>query len=368
MRLTGLLLFLGAYVPQYDGCPIVEWQQEMRNDWLCAGGCWEEEWCRHGCAHSMKWNIPRGYYVARAWLTAATYGDQQTVSGYKDYEMAEAHHDLEGIESYGERRYGGTRGGWFDETKNAREGDPEAVEGGRAAQEAVGTFVDGRRVGSSCEATEPRDWQAAESLWQDGFPAPRDYTSHTYTTPNKTLEKYETIPAVAASHGQYNQWSMCVDRIDITEQLKSRVGPEIEVIMATAHEPRGHPTREPDTMNAGRQAYGRGSYRFKARATLFLHLAPENSLKPYLGPAYGDTHIHIRPECLTSALTPGGDDQVFCLFGQQPEWQGGYGETGLADVNSTARGTRVNATVEADGTRINLTVLHIYTYALRSEC
>ena len=59
----------------------------------------------------MKWDIPRGYYVARAWLTAASYGGLETVSGYTDYEMAEAHHDLEGTESYGERRYGGTRGG-----------------------------------------------------------------------------------------------------------------------------------------------------------------------------------------------------------------------------------------------------------------
>jgi hypothetical protein len=73
----------------------------------------------------MKWDIPRGYYIARAWLTAASYGGLDTASGYKDYEMAEAHHDLEGIESYGERRYGGTRGGWFDETTNARLATPQ---------------------------------------------------------------------------------------------------------------------------------------------------------------------------------------------------------------------------------------------------
>ena len=28
------------------GCPIVEWQQEVRNNWLCSGGCWKEEYCR----------------------------------------------------------------------------------------------------------------------------------------------------------------------------------------------------------------------------------------------------------------------------------------------------------------------------------
>ena len=74
----------------------------------------------------MRWDIPRGYYVARAWLTAAAYGNLETVSGYTDYEMAEAHHDLEGTESYGERLYGGHRGGWFDETSNAR-GHPDTV-------------------------------------------------------------------------------------------------------------------------------------------------------------------------------------------------------------------------------------------------
>ena len=97
----------------------------------------------------MKWDIPRGYYVARAWLTAASYGGLETVSGYTDYEMAEAHHDLEGTESYGERRYGGTRGGWFDETKNARlhpDTEPENVR----------TYVDGRVVDEQCDSTEPR--------------------------------------------------------------------------------------------------------------------------------------------------------------------------------------------------------------------
>ena len=43
------------------------------------------------------------------------------------------------------------------------------------------------------------------------------------------------------------------------------------------------------------QAYDRGPYRFKSRATLFLHLAPENSLKPYLGPAYGSARHRALP-------------------------------------------------------------------------
>ena len=170
-------------------CPIVEWQQEVRNNWLCSGGCWDQEWCRHGCSHTMHWDIPRGYYIARAWLTAASYGGLETVSGYADYEMAEAHHDLEGTESYGERRYGGERGGWFDETNNARgheNTDPEQVR----------TYVDARAVAERCTATEPREWNATESLLEDGFPSARDYTSHTYTTPNKTLESYDTVPEV----------------------------------------------------------------------------------------------------------------------------------------------------------------------------
>ena len=252
------------------GCPIVEWQQEVRNNWLCSGGCWHDEWCRHGCSQTMKWDIPRGYYIARAWLTAASYGGLETVSGYTDYEMAEAHHDLEGTESYGERRYGGTRGGWFDETENARLGpDTEP--------EQVRTYVDGRVVDELCNATEPRAWEAAESLWEDGFPPPRDYTSHTYTTPIKALESYETIPEVPAAAGRHNQWGMCVDRLDITAQLKSRVGPDVEVTMTTAHAGRGDSSREPGTINAGRQAYDRGTYRFKSRATLFLHLVRRGS-------------------------------------------------------------------------------------------
>jgi hypothetical protein len=321
-----LLLALSNTIGSANGCPIVEWQQEMRNNWLCSGGCWDEEWCRHGCSHTMHWDIPKGYYIARAWLTAAAYGDLETISGYTDYEMAEAHHDLEGTESYGERRYGGTRGGWFDETANAR-GHPDTD------PEPVRTFVDARPIGDTCSRTEPRDWGAAESeiynvpvkighVQHEGedctalvpstgvaactagtcdwcgtgkccrvtgssgdctpeekalaeqyaktslsgyacvaslgarefvFPAPRDYTSHTYTTPNKTLESYDTDPVVPASAGEHNMWDMCVDRLDITAQLKSRTGPHIEVTMATSHPPRGHPTRFAGTQNAGRQ-------------------------------------------------------------------------------------------------------------------
>ena len=361
----------------------------------------------------MKWSIPRGYYIARAWLTAASYGGLETISGYSDYEMAEAHHDLEGTESYGERRYGGTRGGWFDETKNARlhpDTEPEKVR----------TYVDGRVVDEDCNATEPRTWEAAESLWEDGFPPPRDYTSHTYTTPNKTLESYETIPAVPAAAGQHNQWGMCVDRVDITAQLSSRVGPDVEVTMTTAHAGRGNPTREPGTINAGRQAYDRGTYRFKSRATLFLHLvrttrlvlhtplcfcmrrsrsnrspvfafdlrrtcslahfshcamlrwlrwqAPENSLKPYLGPAYGTTHVRVGPDCLTSSVLEESEAEFFsteygvanenttlsCVFGQQTDWQGGYGGItgGQEDLSPEIvnSGVRVDAEVLEDGT------------------
>jgi hypothetical protein len=222
----------------------------------------------------------------------------------------------------------------------------------------VATYVDGRPVSQDCAATEPRQWGARESLLQDGFPPPRDYTSHTYSTPNKTLEKYQTVPQVPGADGatgRHNHWLMCADRLDITAQLSGRTGPSVEVIMATAHRARGHPSREPATQNAGRQAYDRGSYRFKGRATLFLHLAPENSLKPYLGPSYGDTHIHIRPECLTADLllaptvahVPGAT-QVVCMFGQQTSWQGGYGGA-LDRQGSVAAGARVAAQVEADG-------------------
>jgi hypothetical protein len=132
-------------------------------------------------------------------------------------------------------------------------------------------------VDELCNATEPRAWEAAESLWEDGFPPPRDYTSHTYTTPIKALESYETIPEVPAAAGRHNQWGMCVDRLDITAQLKSRVGPDVEVTMTTAHAGRGDSSREPGTINAGRQAYDRGTYRFKSRATLFLHLVRRGS-------------------------------------------------------------------------------------------
>ena len=330
----------------------------------------------------MKWSIPRGYYVARAWLTAASYGGLESVQGYTDYEMAEAHHDLEGTESYGERRYGGTRGGWFDETQNARlhpDTEPEPVR----------TYVDGRVVDEDCDSTEPRAWEAAESLWEDGFPPPRDYTSHTYTTPNKTLESYDTIPGVPAAAGQHNQWGMCVDRVDITAQLSSRVGPDVEVTMTTAHAGRGDPTREAGTINAGRQAYDRGTYRFKSRATLFLHLAPENSLKPYLGPAYGDTHVRVvrtrnispaqydyqgcflrdclcfqGPECLTTdvreeptsevAQISNENTSLACVFGQQTDWQGGYGGAtgGQEDLapETVEAGVRVPAEVLEDGT------------------
>ena len=338
------------------GCPIVEWQQEVRNNWLCSGGCWKEEYCRHGCSHTMKWDVPRGYYIARAWLTAASYGGLESISGYADYEMAEAHHDLEGTESYGERRYGGTRGGWFDETKNARDHpdtDPEQVK----------TYVDGRVVADDCNATEPREWETAESLLPDGFPASRDYTSHTYTTPNKTLEKYETLPAVPASSDQHNQWGMCADRVDITSQLSSRVGPSVEVTMTTAHTGRGNPTREAGTINAGRQAYDRGTYRFKSRATLFLHLAPENSLKPYGGPAYGTTHVRVGPDCLSAPAEQEGDctaatlpdepctnTTVVCMFGQQTDWQGGYGgESGLLEEERLFSGKKSEALVAEDG-------------------
>ena len=146
---------------------------------------------------------------------------------------------------------------------------------------------------------------------------------------------------------------MCADRMDITAQLRSRVGPDIEVIMATRQEARGHSTRLPGTQNAGRQAYDSGPFRFKARATLFLHLAPENSLKPYLGPAYGDTYIHVRQECLTAdMIAPGAavpdDSELICVFGQQTEWQGGYG--GAVNRQSSPHGgLRVSANVGSDG-------------------
>ena len=124
--------------------------------------------------------------TTRAWLAAANYGGLETVSGYTDYEMAEAHHDLEGTESYGERRYGGTRGGWFDETKNARlhpDTEPEEVR----------TYVDGRWW-TRTATRRSRAHGRPRSRCGRTDPSPRDYTSHTYTTPNKTLESYETIP------------------------------------------------------------------------------------------------------------------------------------------------------------------------------
>jgi hypothetical protein len=129
--------------------------------------------------------------------------------------------------------------------------------------------------------------------------------------------------------------------------------------MATAHEARGHETRVAGTMNAGQQAYDRGKYRFKSRATLFLHLAPENSLKPYLGPDYGATHVYVQSECLTADLlqappapSTGNMHNVVCVFGQQTSWQGGYGGAGLADLGSDwdfSVGIKTNATVETDG-------------------
>ena len=67
-------------------------------------------------------------------------------------------------------------------------------------------------------------------------------------------------------------------------------------------------------------------------------MAPENSLKPYLGPAFGATHVHIRPECLivpahydpdlpypnAAQMEITDNTSVVCVFGAQPEWQGGY--------------------------------------------
>ena len=64
--------------------------------------------------------------------------------------------------------------------------------------------------------------------------------------------------------------------------------------------------------------------------------APENSLKPYLGPAYGTTHVRVGPDCLTSSVLEESEAEFFsteygvanenttlsCVFGQQTDWQG----------------------------------------------
>lgn len=97
--------------------------------------------------------------------------------------------------------------------------------------------------------------------------------------------------------------------------------------------------------------------------------APENSLKPYLGPAYGTTHIRVGPDCLTSSsLFEESEATLFetarglanenttlaCVFGQQTEWQGGYagGTGGQEDLSAetVSSGVRVPAEVTEDGT------------------
>ena len=282
------------------GACVDSWEMEVYNDWLCSAGCADKAACRHGCAHSLRFEVPKGYYISRAVLTTVAHGQIETVMGYDDYEDAEWTSDLRGdvgptgsggnevgtpTGGLGEGRPGQITNGWLEETENAQ-----------------------KTLHAQC-APLAKPLCNGHCSWN-----PAAGMASNCTWSGEKVESYvdgTLIPSPSCLPG-HNVWRTCMYEVDVTSLLRSRASARhVDVAMHTgSRKLAGVPTAGPQVGHAG-------SYRFQARAMLRLQLAPEDRLAPWSGPLHGDRTVVCPAACVDStalAAAVSGGDAIHCSF------------------------------------------------------